>query len=163
MKILIMVIMLMFSGASEDLGYKIYKADGPSMTPAIETGDRLTVDPAYYQDHPVIPGDIVIFDAPNGNEYVKRVVALPGDKVRMADNTLIVNNNPQFEPYIQEGIIRSNQEGRAFNGDFPETVVPGNSVFVLGDNRPNSMDSRTLGSIGMDKVKGKVIRIRSVD
>jgi signal peptidase I len=163
MKILTLLVMLLFSGAKEELGYKHYVAEGPSMAPTIQSEDRLTVDPDYYEEHALQRGDIIIFNAPSGNLYIKRVVALPKDNVKLMDNALYVNDAVQEEPYIYDEVMKYKLEYRKFNDDYQETLVPENAVFVLGDNRINSLDSRILGSIPKDKIIGKVIKIRHQD
>lgn len=160
MKILILFMMLMFPGITEDLGYKHYIAEGSSMAPTILAEDRLTVDPTYYKEHLIERGDIIVFAFPNGNLFIKRIIGLPGDTVKAIDNKLYVNDVIQEEPYIQDEVDRANQSGKTYNLDFAETKVPENSVFVLGDNRPNSADSRMIGPIGIDNIIGKVIKVQ---
>ncbi|MOA48309.1 Signal peptidase I U [compost metagenome] len=76
---------------------------------------------------------------------------MSGDKVKITDNKLYINNAVQEETYIQDEKI---------NLDFPETVVDEHAVFVLGDNRMDSLDSRVMGSIDIDMIIGKVIEVR---
>lgn len=144
--------MILLSGFTPNTDYKYFTADGPSMAPSILANNRLTVDTNYYKRNSIERGDIVVFSASaNGSTYIKRVVGLSGDKVKIADNKLYINNVIQEETYILDEKI---------NLDFPETVVDKQSIFVLGDNRMDSKDSRILGSIHIDMIIGKVIEVR---
>ncbi|WP_025695067.1 signal peptidase I [Paenibacillus durus] len=161
MQVLFIIMMVLFSGSIQSSNYKFYIADGPSMAPTILAQDRITVDPTYYKEHKIERGDIIIFTTSvNESKYIKRVVGLAGDKVKISDNKLYVNDVLQDETYIQEEVSNNSQIGEKYNLDFPETKVPQNSIFVLGDNRRDSVDSRIMGAISVDKVLGKVIKIR---
>lgn len=154
MQVLFIVMMMLISGVTSSSEYKYYNAEGPSMAPTIVSEDRLTVDSTYYNEHIIERGDIIVFtDSINGSDFVKRVVGLSEDTVKITDNKLYVNDVIQDEKYTQAEITMINQ-------DFPETKVPENSVFVLGDNRSDSLDSRIIGSINIDNILGKVIKVR---
>lgn len=154
MQVLFIIMMMLISGVSSSSEYKYYSAEGPSMSPTIVSKDRLTVDSTYYNEHIIERGDIIVFtDSINGSDFVKRVVGLSEDTVKITDNKLYVNGVIQEEKYTQSEITMTNQ-------DSPETTVPVNSVFVLGDNRSDSLDSRIIGSINIDNILGKVIKVR---
>ncbi len=124
-----------------------YLIDGPSMEPALNEGERLLVNKIVYQFRPPANGDIVVFSEPGreGRNLVKRVVAVGGQTLEIQEGTLYVDGNELEEDYI----IHRGQETLA-----PQTIAP-DEVFVLGDNRINSWDSRYFGSIPQDSVQGR--------
>jgi len=119
----------------------------PSMVPTIQIGDRVIVDKFYFKyfDH-IRSGDIIVFRPPpkanDTRDFIKRVVGLPGDKVEIKSNTTYINDNPLYEPYITH----------QSNNNFGPVVVPNDSVFVMGDNRNNSDDSRVWGFLPMQNI-----------
>jgi signal peptidase I len=87
--------------------------------------------------------------------YIKRVIGVPGDKIEIKDGNVYVNDNLYEEKYLQSGVITTNGKGNCIS-----LTVPENSVFVMGDNRSQSTDSRCFGCIPLDKIESKVwIRI----
>ena len=123
---------------------------GSSMEPCLHDGDRLVVDRVSYSVAEVQRGDVVVLRNPRNQaiDFVKRVVALPGDRVAMRDGTLIVHG----EVNDQYGCIHDHDDLRSF-------TVPDDHFFVLGDNRPVSCDSRDFGLVEKDLLKGRV-RVR---
>ena len=81
--------------------------------------------------------------------YIKRVIALPGEHVQIKNNYVYINGERLREDYIQEGVITDTQ-----NGIYDDFIVPENTVFVLGDNRQHSKDSRMIGCIPLEKIEG---------
>ncbi|MBL9079386.1 MAG: signal peptidase I [Planctomycetes bacterium] len=120
---------------------------GTSMEPCLHDGDRLVVDRVSYSLGDVRRGDVVILRYPRNPEvdFVKRVVALPGDRVAMRDGVLIVNG----EVADDYGCIPDHQV-------LAELTVPPGQFFVLGDNRPVSCDSRDFGLLDESLLKGRV-------
>ncbi|MEZ6038764.1 MAG: signal peptidase I [Planctomycetota bacterium] len=120
---------------------------GNSMEPALHDGDRLVVDRVSYNFGDVGRGDVVVLRYPRNPEvdFVKRVVALPGDRVAMRDGTLLVNGLEAAD----YGCIRDHET-------LPELTVPPQQFFVLGDNRPISCDSREFGLVPEHLLKGRV-------
>lgn len=107
-----------------------------SMENTIMTGDKLIANRLYYNKHDPARGDIVIFDSPDtGEEYIKRVIGLPGEKVEIKDCKLYVNGTCLKEPYLKDEKWTNNNGPYTFN-------VPEDSYLLLGDNRNNSFDAR---------------------
>lgn len=123
---------------------------GHSMEPCLHDGDRLVVDRVSYNLGEVGRGDVVVLRYPRNPavDFVKRVVAVPGDRVAMRHGALLVNGQVADD----YGCIQDVQ-------DLPELIVPGQHFFVLGDNRPISCDSREFGLVPGELLKGKV-RVR---
>ena len=115
-----------------------------SMIPTLQVGDKIAVD--LWKKTPR-RGDVVVFLAPDENEghvnLVKRVVGLAGDRVKIQNGKLWITGEQQNEPFD------------AAEADFPETLVPNGTMFVLGDNRNNSQDSRYYGPVSVKKMVGR--------
>jgi signal peptidase I len=125
------------------------RVEGSSMEPTLHNGEFLIVNRlAYRLGSPKI-GDVVVFHPPSDleQEYIKRVIALPGDRVEISNGKVIVNGQALNEPYIAAHP----------NYNYPLTVVPPGSLFVLGDNRNNSSDSHSWGPAPLNEVVGKAI------
>lgn len=126
--------------------------EGDSMTPALEEGDValfLRIGATYRT------GDIVLVEMDDGTEYVKRIVALPGQTVDIREDTgeLLVDGEPLLEPYISEATYA--KEGVV---SYPLTLGE-DEYFVLGDHRANSMDSRNYGPVCKDQLDGRMLFI----
>ncbi|AIQ65403.1 hypothetical protein PSTEL_22070 [Paenibacillus stellifer] len=152
MPYILILFMLLVSGIGDHSAYKHYIADGPSMEPTISAGERLTVDTQYYSNHDFERGDLIVFNEPSEDvTFIKRIVGLPGERIKLAGNVLYINGAPLKETYLQDPADPDSP-----NGDMEEMKIPENSVFVLGDNRGDSVDSRMLGAIPEDQIIGKV-------
>lgn len=88
----------------------------------------------------------------NKTSYIKRVIGLPGEHVKIENGKVYINGNELQEPYLQEGVITDD-----LNGAFTDITVPENTVFVMGDNRGQSTDSRRFGCIPLEKIESKVL------
>jgi signal peptidase I len=119
-----------------------------SMAPTIEPGEHLVVRHGLGVGDPVA-GDVVLLEAPTGQLMVKRVVAVGGQRVGIRDGRLVVDGTVQAEPYTDPDAIDSVY--------FGPVDVPAGQVFVLGDNRFGSEDSREYGSVPLSAVEGKVL------
>ena len=124
---------------------------GESMSPTFEDENRIILS----KTSNIQRFDIIVFDAPDSDErYIKRVIGLPGDSIEVKDDVLYINGKVYEEPYLKE-----NKEENLLNKltyDFTYEEVPENSLFVMGDNRLNSTDSRIFGCISYDSVIGEV-------
>jgi signal peptidase I len=136
--------------------FQAFRIPSESMVPTLLVGDRVLVNKVSYKLHDVNRGDVVVFtrpeklEDPSGTEpedLIKRVVAVGGDTVVARDGVLYVNNQPMTEPYVQQG-------AGTFRLDEAVTVPEG-QVFVMGDNRENSQDSRYFGPISTDTIIGR--------
>ena len=132
--------------------FQAFYIPSDSMVPTLEKNDRVIVNKLSYRLHDVHRGDIVVFKAPPGadddvKDLVKRVIALPGEEVEGRDNHVFINGKQLEEDYLPEGTITS---------DFPPVVVPPKSMWVMGDNREQSKDSRFFKFIPEDDIVGRV-------
>ena len=138
-----------------------YIVEGLSMFPQFHDRDYLLVDKISYRIHAPERGDVVVFKYPKDTafNYVKRIIGLPGDTIRISNSTVYVSDaaHPQgvalSEPYVEAGNKTLPDSG---NGE-TEFTVPANSYFVMGDNRMGSSDSRNWGDVPMDDMIGRVL------
>lgn len=128
---------------------------GESMLPTMT--DRSTHYTIKTKD--VNRGDIIAIEREGENELVKRLIGLPGDKITINKTHVIVNGEVLDEPYLSDELQQAikNKESIYLKVDHGTVVVPEGHVFVLGDNRTDSLDSRTLGAIPMEVVSGKYL------
>jgi signal peptidase I len=120
-----------------------------SMIPTLQINDRVLVNKFIYRFTEPERGDIVVFESVDDpdTDLIKRVVGLPGDRVAVRSGRLIVNGEPQKEPYTNKKF-----PDKSF---FAATTVPKNHVFVMGDNRANSSDSRVFGPLPKKNIEGE--------
>lgn len=131
-----------------------HKIKGDSMQPNFPDGEYLLTDKVSYRFNEPDRGDIIVFEPPNstGDEFIKRIIALPGETVSLKQGSVYVNDQKLNEPYITREMLT--YQG-VFLGDGEEVTVPVSHYFVLGDNRPHSSDSRAWGFVDEDKVTGR--------
>ena len=132
--------------------------DGESMMPTLEDGDRMIVNKIGYEVGEPDRFDIVVFHAPEEKDYIKRVIGLPGDHVAYKNDQLYINGEPLPEPYLdvkKEEIIEGALTEDFTLEDYTEvSVIPEGYVFVMGDNRRYSKDSRMIGLVSMEEIIG---------
>ncbi|MFF5993294.1 signal peptidase I [Lysinibacillus sp. KU-BSD001] len=133
--------------------------DGDSMMPTLEDGDRMIVNKIGYKIGNPDRFDIVVFHAPEGKDYIKRVIGVPGDHVEYIDDQLYINGEPIDEPYLNQykaEITEGNLTGDFTLQDIEPNldVIPEGYVFVMGDNRRFSKDSRHIGIVSIDEMIG---------
>ncbi|MDD2716270.1 MAG: signal peptidase I [Candidatus Wallbacteria bacterium] len=128
-----------------------YYIPSASMRNTFMESDKLLANKAAFWFHPIKRGDILIFKYPLDNrDFIKRCIGLPGDKIQILNHRLYLNGKPMEEPYLREEMDR----------DFPELLqVPEGKLFMMGDNRNNSDDSRFWGFLPIGNVKGKALLI----
>lgn len=146
-----------------------FKIPSGSMIPTLLIGDHLFVNKFIYGvkipyfRKTIIPvqdpqrGDVVVFIYPQdrSKDFIKRVIGISGDKIEMKDKKLFLNDQPCDDPYgiyDDEAVYPAEAQPR---DNFGPVVVPQNSLFVMGDNRDNSMDSRFWGFVDLQDVQGK--------
>jgi len=123
-----------------------------SMEPTLKIDDKVLVNKLSYKFHDINRGDIVVFERPPGEtdpkikDLIKRVIGLPGDSIEAHDGHVFVDGRRLNEPYLPAGIQIK---------PLARQVVPGNSIFVMGDNRPSSKDSTVFGPISKNLVVGR--------
>ena len=128
--------------------------EGESMYTTLEPGDRVFVNKMSYRLHDPNRGDVVVLHEITGaseRDLIKRVVALPGDELEMENCVVRIDGQVLQEPYLDPNVVTP---GRCGQGITP-TVVPEGHVFVMGDNRAGSHDSRALGTIPYDDLVGR--------
>jgi signal peptidase I len=166
--VLAALIFLMVRGVAQN-----FRVEGPSMEPGLHNGQYLLVNKAVYfkldldELSKYIPfvdggdnssrylfhgpqrGDVVVFRYPRdpSRDFIKRIIGVPGDTVAITDGVVTVNGSALEEPYINGGA----------NSNLEPKVVPEGSYFVLGDNRPNSSDSRNWGFVPEENIIGKAM------
>lgn len=133
--------------------------DGESMKSSLENGDRMIVTKVGT----VKRFDVIVFHANEKEDYIKRVIGLPGDKIAYKNDTLYINGKAYEEPYLENNkqeLRKLYRSGVLLTENFTLTNllgyerVPKNTFFVLGDNRRNSTDSRVIGFVPANKVVG---------
>jgi signal peptidase I len=135
----------------------------PSMEPTLDVGDRVLVNKLSYKLHDVHRGDVVVFERPPGastgedgeiKDLIKRVIAVGGDTIEAREGYVYVNGERIDEDYLEPGTPTDN---------LPLKTIPDGRVFVMGDNRTNSEDSRVFGPIHEDAIVGRAfIRVLPV-
>ncbi len=125
------------------------EVSGLSMAPRIASGEFVLINTISYRLHAPQRGDIIAFrhESPAPEVFIKRIIGLAGDKVAIDRGRVIVNGSALSEPYVRFADSRS----------FPEVAVPAGSLYVLGDNRVDSNDSRYWGFVAQDQVLGKAV------
>jgi signal peptidase I len=152
--------------------FQQYEVNGPSMQPTLQTGNRLIVlkISKTWSDitgHPYIPnrGDIVVFeeinlyalDEVNSNQLVKRVIGLPGDRVVIKNGILTIFNKQHPKGFRPDAVLPYGKVIGYTGGSIIDEVVPANQIFVCGDNRNDSLDSRDFGTVPVKYIVGKLV------
>jgi len=131
-----------------------FVVDGTSMSTTLHDGDRVFVNKLSYRLHDPNRGDVVVLHELQGaaeRDLIKRVVALPGETIEVRNCEVFIDGQRLDEPYLDPEVVTANDCG----GETPPTAVPADHVFVMGDNRGGSLDSRNLGPIDEDDLVGR--------
>lgn len=132
---------------------ELYMVEGPSMRPTLLNSERLVVNKFIYRFTEPQRGDVLVFRYPSdpSRDFIKRVIAVGGDTIEIKDGRVFVNGELLDEPYILERT----------RGSYPLARVPEGHVFVMGDNRNNSEDSRfrDVGFVPLELIKGKAVLV----
>jgi signal peptidase I len=131
--------------------YQPVRVEGTSMLPGLEDHDRLFINKFVYHISSIHRGDIVVFHYPRDPEksYIKRVIGVPGDRLRIERGEVYLNGKILPEPYVPQKF----RDTRSLT----ETVVPEDEYFVMGDHRSISSDSREFGPVDRDLIYGKAV------
>jgi signal peptidase I len=132
-----------------------FVVEGSSMYSTLETGDRVFVNKLSYRLHDPNRGDVVVLHQITGaseRDLIKRVIALPGETVEIRNCSVLIDGQVLKEPYLDPEVVTPTDCG----GDYSlDGTVPENHVFVMGDNRAGSQDSRVIGPIDEDDLVGR--------
>ena len=131
--------------------YQPVKVEGTSMQPGLEDEERIFINKFVYRLEPVSRGDVVVFRYPRDTRksYIKRIIGVPGDHVRIDGGQVYVNDQPLREGYVPDEYFDRRS--------YLEVVVPPCSYFVLGDHRNRSSDSREFGAVEEKLISGKAV------
>src|SRR5258708_7281049 len=131
--------------------YQPVKVEGTSMMPSLDDQERIFVNKFVYRLEPIELGDVVVFRYPRdpSKSYIKRVIGMSGDRIRIDGVQLYVNGQALDEDYVPPAYTDARS--------YPDQVVPPNCFFVLGDHRSMSNDSRDFGAVDQSYIYGKAV------
>ena len=131
--------------------YQPVKVECGSMEPGLEDQERIFINMLVYRLKDIGRGDIIVFRYPRDprKNFIKRVIGIPGDRVRVTNGRVYLNGQWKPEPYVPEQYLDSRS--------YAEIVIPAGSYFVMGDHRTMSNDSREFGPVARDFIYGKAV------
>lgn len=131
-----------------------HKVSGSSMVPNFHDADFIITNKLATRLSEPVRGEVVILQDPLDKNFVfiKRIIGLPTDTLKISDGNVYINNNLLKEPYLPQGIIT---RGQSFLRDDKEIIIPEGNYFVMGDNRGNSSDSREWGFLKKELIIGQ--------
>jgi signal peptidase I len=131
--------------------YQPVRVEGTSMLPVLEDQDRLFINKIAYRVGEIHQGDVVVFEYPRDHQksYIKRIIGLPGDRLRIDHGRVFVNGVGLNEPYVPARFSDDRSQ--------PETVLQPNQYWVMGDHRSISSDSRDFGPVDRELIYGKAV------
>lgn len=140
---------------------------GPSMESTMFQDNRVLVNKLSYRLHDIHRGDVVVFDrvttdgvAVQHDDLIKRVIGIAGDQISISQCVVSVNGKPIIEPYLNDyDLAQSNLDDRCRVPEMDDVTVESGQLFVMGDNRPQSFDSRMFGTIDSKLVVGRAFVI----
>ncbi|ASN06558.1 signal peptidase I [Virgibacillus necropolis] len=137
-----------------------YVVDGESMEPTLYDGNLMMVNKVVYDLQEIDRLDVIVFHKNKQEDYVKRVIGLPGDSVTYKNDKLYINGKYVEEEFLDE--LQKKSDVEPYTEDFTleevtgKATIPEGKLFVMGDNRPDSLDSRSFGFISEEQLVGKV-------
>ncbi len=131
-----------------------HKIKGQSMQPNFPDAEYLLTEKVTYYRRDPIRGDVIVFTPPTSetDEYIKRVIGMPGERVMVKDGRVYIDDKILEEPYLASDLYTNDG---FFLPEGTEYLVPDDKYFVMGDNRPHSSDSRAFGAITKKSMSGK--------
>ena len=141
-------------------GIDFYQIPSKSMQPLLSPGDYITVSNLAYVENLPMRNDVIVFNRPSKNSpasnspFIKRILAVAGDNIQIQNGKLFVNKQ-----YVEESYVAVNNNKTPYSLTLKLTTVPHNHVYVMGDNRDNSSDSRVFGTISNNSIIAKAIKI----
>jgi len=132
--------------------FEVFVVEGRSMYPTLHETERLIVNKVIYRYDQPRNGDIVVFEYEPGRDFIKRVIGIPGDKIEIEAGRVYINDQLLDEPYLLDNMEMN---------DFGPVEVPPGYLFLMGDYRINSMDSRDprVGFVSLEDLKGRAFFI----
>ena len=146
----ILVAFVLVFGFVRPFVLEAFRIPSESMVPTLLVGDRVLANKFVYRLTEPERGEVVVFESVgegDDQKLIKRVVGVAGDEIEVRNGTLLVNGEEQEEPYLNENL--------PFTGSYEPTEVPEEHVFVMGDNRGNSADSRVFGPLPVENIEGE--------
>lgn len=173
----IMFVIIWFYDIRTVIGVQTFTIPSVSQAPTIQKGDWLIADMQAYNNESLDYGHIVVFNQPNGQIWTFRVVGLPNDKIKIVNNSVVINGKNVKSTFIEEIIFEghsvlvfeeefsNNHKHKVFKNkeafditktNIDEIIVPSNNYYLLGDNRDNAMDSRFIGTVQKNDILGQI-------
>lgn len=135
--------------------FQAHEVKGSSMVPTLENGDYLVTDKISYRFREPARDDIIVLHSPKSqDDYIKRILGLPGETVEIKNNQILINGDVILEDYLPEGVVTYG--GLFLKEDQPQTISEGRYL-VLGDNRLHSSDGRDFGPIDRGAIVGRAV------
>ena len=163
----VLVVALVIAITVRSLILQQFYISGPSMEATMFQDNRVLVNKLSYRLHDIHRGDVVVFDrvtvdgeVVQHDDLIKRVIGLSGETISIKDCQVFINSKLLAEPYLNDfDLAQSSVDDRCRVPVMEETLIPEDHLFVMGDNRPQSFDSRMFGSIEQNLVVGRAFAI----